>query len=365
MQTPHIKLKEIIWEITSECHNGCKYCGSKLVRNEKTSVEDIYEIAKAIAKYPPEQIDISGGDPLILSISTHEEVLRILREKNIICKILVNPKSIGDSSNSAAFEILEKYDWTGISINTKEELSIAKKALEVPDGFHKYTVITNFNIQNLYNFDLIEEFVKTQDKMWTIQFTVYDDPNNPLALYNTENEDAFNLLKEKVENSDANIILSDNIRNDSTCSAGHYSIGITSVGYVIPCLSMRSWASIDLFSSRNLFKIPLEEIWKNEFKEQRFGCFKCCKDACGNKFLQQKSIKYKSKDEDVPTIKENINLGKLNDFIEKTIKEIKYPKRKDMTTIMYGVAYPSYPPIDLNPPIVMMYGVFNQNSETT
>jgi MoaA/NifB/PqqE/SkfB family radical SAM enzyme len=30
-----LKLKEVIWEITSECKNNCKYCGSKHISSLK------------------------------------------------------------------------------------------------------------------------------------------------------------------------------------------------------------------------------------------------------------------------------------------------------------------------------------------
>jgi len=360
MQQQHIKLREIIWEITGECKNGCTYCGSKSVRNTKTDNETILKIAKAIAEYPPEEINISGGDPLLLSISMHEEILKIFKEKNIVCKILVNPNSLGDSSNSATFEILKKYDWTGISVNTSSELEKIKELLnpkfvspdvlvvetETPtqrEKFENYTVITNFNIQNLYIFDSIEEFVKKNNKMWTIQFTVYDDPNNPLALYHPDNEAAFNVLKEKVEKSGARIILSDNIRNDMPCGAGISSLGITYDGKVIPCLSMRSWTK-DFGELINILITPLEQIWINSFKEQRFGIFKCCKDACDNKCLQQKTDIFAGREFiEIPIEKEK----DWKKFIEEIVKENPRPQIQDYAVVMYAVVSPQ----------IIMYGV--------
>ena len=208
MQQPPIKLREIIWEITGECHNNCSYCGSKGVSEKTLTHQEIIDIAQSIADFPPQEINISGGDPLILPIEVHAEVLKILRKSNIVCKIIVNPRSIGGQS-SAAIDIIEMYDWVGISINNQKELELFRTIAEAHDL--KCTIITNFNVQNLYQFDEIEAFAKTYDKMWTIQFTVYPDKDNPLALYNPDNSTAFEILREKVEASSAKIVLSDNI----------------------------------------------------------------------------------------------------------------------------------------------------------
>lgn len=90
MQIQHLQLKEIIWEITGECKNNCKYCGSKLVRNTRTPENIILKIAEEISKYSPKEIDISGGDPLLVSKETHEVITKLFKSKDIICKILAN-----------------------------------------------------------------------------------------------------------------------------------------------------------------------------------------------------------------------------------------------------------------------------------
>jgi molybdenum cofactor biosynthesis enzyme MoaA len=59
-----LELQEIVWEITGECKNGCSYCGSKDAWNCITDVDKICKIADEIAKYPPKEINMSGGDPL-------------------------------------------------------------------------------------------------------------------------------------------------------------------------------------------------------------------------------------------------------------------------------------------------------------
>ena len=302
MQNSHLKLKEIIWEVTGECHNGCAYCGSKGVRSKKTSDETILEILNKIVEYPPEQIDISGGDPLLVELKIHEEITRKLKKEGVICKIIVNPRSLLNKHNIITEHCrkIQLYDWVGISINSKKDLEMFRMFLGDyatnafrTEEFKKFTIITNFNIQNLYEFDLIEKFVKENDCLWTIQFTIYDDKNNPLALYVPENEPGFEYLQEKYNSSKAKIILSDNIRNDIGCGAGLNSIGVTSDGITIPCLSMRSWIDeTEIYRYDSILCKPLKEIWITGFEQQRFECFKCCKDACKNKFLNIKNRFY-------------------------------------------------------------------------
>ena len=343
MQKQHLKLKEIIWEITGECKNGCTYCGSKSIRNQKNNEPLIAAIAEAILKYPPEEINISGGDPLLVGHSVHQTIISSFKEKSIICKLIINPISL----NSTSHPTIALYDWVGISINTKKDL---EKFIEYKkeNNFKNFTVITNFNLQNLYDFNLIESFVKEQDCLWTIQFTIYESQNNPLALYNPENEEAFKSLKEKYMASSAKIILSDNIRADIGCGAGLSSLGILYDGQVVPCLSMRSWESPEVkLGGASIINLSLKEIWENGFKKQRFGCFECCKDSCNNKTLLQKEEQFL-----ISNPKQNE--AKIDwDKLTKGLDKLKFPPHFDPPpsfpphqVIMYGVT-----------PNVMIYGV--------
>jgi len=331
MQNNQCKLKEIIWEITGECKNNCVHCGSKEVFNIKTSENNIKAILESIAKYPPEQINISGGDPLLVSFELHERIVKRLKSVNTICKIIVNPKSINKKCN-----ILNLYDYIGISINDVSEINFFIETMmpacktELHD---KITIISNFNLSNIFAYDEIDKFVKENNFGWQIQFTVFKDKSS-LALY--ENDDAINFLQNKINSSIANgtkLIVADNM-NNGQCSAGLYSCGILANGYVVPCLSMRSWVhDIDLLLEGNLLKAcenPLKKIWENGFKDYRYSQFKCCKDHCKNKII-------------------NICLPTINLFEESTsIQRVDAPKRTQ-EILLYGV----------NPNIVQMYAVID------
>lgn len=361
MNRQHLKLREIIWEITGACKNGCSYCGSSREWSEKIDEAKVLQIAERIALYPPENIDISGGDPLLISKKTHEDVVNLLKAKNVVCKILINPKSIKNLTNLKVEDILVLYDWIGISINTKEELEIFSEYIK-SNPLEKYTVITNFNLDNIFLYDLIETFVKEHSVVWQIQYTMYKRSEEQLALY--LNEEASQHLFDKINQSigkSIRITMADNI-NDGSCTAGFASLGILSNGDVIPCLSMRSWIGCNEFISikeGNLLDDPntdyphsgsLEEMWINGFESQRFNDFTCCKDHCKKRFfvlditnteLGRQILRGKKAGElqriDNPLLQENIMVYGVKDFREQQDPQPYIPLKDGSGVYLYGV----------------------------
>lgn len=327
MQKPHLELQEIIWEITPECHNNCSYCGSKSVANQTAHLPTVLEIAKAIAQYPPKEITISGGDPLLIPYEMHTEIITMFKQKNIETKILFNPKSeIHPIQELPA--IPELYDWRGISINTADELKKAEACLTDK----RFTVVSNFNTSNIFLFNEIKNLVQRFNLTWQIQLTIYMNEDDERALYN--NDEAFKYFNDKIHiayNEDTKILIADNC-NSSTCGAGRRSLGILYDGSVIPCLSFRSWKydqenknNYDL--QGNVLKQGLKHIWENGFANYRFSEFECCKDYCKNKVVEQQcSISYyrrKKKDD--------------NDMQQPIFPQEQWPSPKPSDIIVYGV----------------------------
>lgn len=360
MQNQHIKLHEIIWEVTGKCNNRCEYCGSKDAWNATIDNNTIIKIAENIALFPPEEIDISGGDPLLVDLATHEIITNVLKDKKVKCKILVNPKSI--NKRQETIKVLSLYDWIGISINTSEELKLMD-GYGINNVLKKSTIISNFNLQNIFIYNEIEEFVKKHNLMWQIQYTIYKDSNDPLAIYN--NDKALAFFSSQISKSIADgvkILIADNA-NCGNCGAGMHSIGILFNGDIVPCLSMRSWLEINsvivgnILNEKNSQKNkdvnygyktdkgyndykenPLKYIWENRFDKYRFFSFECCKDKCKNKCVEIKSVNKSIPIEKIP---------KDPDLCEKIPKMPPCPP-----TIVYGV----FP----RPPRVLLYGIGGQ-----
>lgn len=339
MQKPLITLNEIVWEITGRCEKNCYFCGSADVKDSEIDEDKIKKIADAIIKFPPRNIDISGGDPLLVSRATHEYITDLFRTYEISHHIIVNPFSITKEN----INTLALYDLVGISCNSKGDLQRIKD-LDIPhSNVCEFALITNFNLNNFFSYNEIEEYVKDKGISWQIQYTVFRE-YNPLALY--ENEEALIEFSKRVEksiNSGIAVVISDNM-NGNRCFAGTYSIGITQDGKVLPCLSMRSWKNeIDSAYAGDILKHGLKEIWENNFNDYRFSTFGCCKDVCKNKVIATYEL---SK----ATEKESIEIK------ETTIEDVIELYKKQTPKFPGQVVFPEMPANP--PPVFVYYGVF-------
>jgi len=354
-----LQLKEIIWEIIPTCKNGCKYCGSKELRDIKPNNKHIMSILDKILEYPPEKIDISGGDPLLLDICTHQNIVGRLKQKNIEVKILCNPFSL--DKNDTNIEKLRLYDWVGFSINNEEEIDAYNKFFENKTSFSNQTIITNFNLSNIFLFDEIRNFVRTMvTPLWMVQFTIYRDQDNSMAIYNNEKavDEFFKKLQETRESfQEIDLVLSDNL-NDSPCSAGINSIGITYDGHVIPCLAMRCWMTNNEIISNSQGNLisekssnKLEDIWKHEFINCRFNQFKCCKEHCKCKsFIFDESVLTMKMVEDIikkrkkskKNFEEESDESRYPNEYLKLIKELEKTKPDKNSVYVYGVTTGDY-----------------------
>lgn len=345
MQSCHLKLKEIVWEITGKCNNHCNYCGSLDVNNKTLTEQEIINIARDIADFPPEEIDISGGDPLTLSYDLHSKVVAIFKRTNIYCKILFNLKSLNYNDKIVAekIKILKLYDWIGISINTLQDVIMLEQFSKQFPEIKNYTIITNFNISNLFDYKTFESIVKKENVAWMIQYTVYNDENNQLAIYN--NDSALETLKKNVIKSisdSVKIIISDNASN-SICGAGLQTIGITWDGYVIPCLSMRSWNDVSSLYQGKLGDDFLADIWTIRFEKYRFCDFKCCKDVCKNKkistYIDPNELIKKIKNNNIDIEDEDNTTVWINSFPNdfEYGRVVMYAVQTNPTILMYAV----------------------------
>jgi|694.fasta_scaffold139791_4 MoaA/NifB/PqqE/SkfB family radical SAM enzyme len=362
MNKPAIKLEEIIYEITGKCNNGCKYCGSKDQWDTEIDTNTIDRIVDAIAEFPPTAIDVSGGDPLLVPLATHQRLVKVLKDKGVQVKILFNPKSFKQLSPMIfddKIKILESYDWVGVSLNEQVEIDqfFATFGNRLP-LVDKMTVITNFNINNVFLFDKIRTVVSTYNMNWQVQYTMYNDMESSDAIYN--NDEALKHLFDKIQTAidqKVKVVLADDMNNGS-CSAGVKSIGILSNGDVVPCLSMRSWVSnINDLVQGNIPYSQLQAIWENKFLEQRFRSCKCCKDHCKNKTYEPKYtvkgvfevLEKTEKAEDRPIMM-------LYGFPAKK----QYPDKDLRLAMRYGfMPRESFKPKPSYSPVVTVYAVFS------
>jgi len=259
-----LTLQEIIWEVTNKCNKKCDYCGSKAFVNNGEKIADPIEVAGKIAKYPPKEITLSGGEPGTLDENTLQLVTDILRGNGIQVKCVTNGAVITNDYEGY-------FDWIGLSINDEEDLrNFENNNYSVVPNL---TIITNFGTHNIWLYEKIKKIIYRKQGgiiPWQIQLT-----QGKLQLP----ADGIKYLREKIakENS-PKIIKADNLQDCRNCFAGIHSCGITYDGQVIPCLSMRSWAD-NVDPQGNILEHDLETIWKEGFKNYRFGKMPCCRDS--------------------------------------------------------------------------------------
>lgn len=276
MSKPALKLKKIYWELTSECYNCCSYCGARDVSHIRNSDKTIKRILNSIVEYPPDQIQMSGGDPLLVDFDTHKFVVDTL-SPTTFCEISVNPKS------DINLEILKLYGLVYISLNTLEEIEkyeINWKR-KLADENIPVMFATNFNLLNFFLAEKISKIVG--NAVWKIDFTLYGDPKHALAIY--DQELALNKLNSDLSMAGCNNIVIGNTANCEYCDAGIHSLGLLYDGTVVPCLSMRFWIEIRKKTLGNITQEKLKDIWYKKFENQRFTEWFCCKNQCKNKVI--------------------------------------------------------------------------------
>lgn len=265
------ELNEILWEFTLKCNKNCKYCGSKNVLNKENKSKYTQEkIAEYITKVKPESVTITGGEPSC-EINKLRKCVKILSDSKIKVKILTNgnlfKEVIGVSD-----DLYCMVDHYGLSINTIEDINIAKKN-RYDKFIDKTTVITNFGLHNINDFDTIAKYA-IQFPCWQVQLTMGNELQLDLKQINELN-DKINKYKDLFC-----VIKADNF-NCGKCTAGINSFSITYDGMIIPCLSYRSWKS-NLMIQGEVKDIV--KIWKKGFEFNRNREFvPCCKDITGIK----------------------------------------------------------------------------------
>lgn len=279
-----LKLKEILWEITPKCNKNCSYCGSKSIKDKVVmSNVDMLKVADEIAKYPPESLTFTGGEPGTICKNLLFDIIKKLSKANIKVRVVSNG-AILDMIHSE--EDQKRFEVIGISINSTQDIEAIKYKLAssplnnednmIPQRLNMdaMTMITNFGKHNIFDFDKLAEYADSFG-IWQIQLT----EGNDLQL----NSDGIEYFWDKVRDCRTSYVLADNAQQEHECSAGISGCAITYNGFVIPCLSKRSWGNCEFGidendNQGNILGVSLKEIWEKGFSECRFCDNKCCRD---------------------------------------------------------------------------------------
>ncbi len=304
-----------VWEITLGCNMNCKHCGSSAgtVRPDELTLKECYKVCEDLADVNCGIVSLMGGEPFFRP--DWFEIAHCVKDLGMKLAFVTNGWSMPDVIDRLAD--LEP-EVVGLSIDGTEPThdSIRKpgsykrviKAINLLKQHDiQTTVITTISKTNLHELPQIRKILRPKQVNWQIQtampFGNFD--RNLVIDFKEYYSSALFIISENIKNSYQDMpvvgahcygyfshVLPNNKQWDG-CTAGRSTIGITSNGNIVGCLSMGN----DRFIEGNLREMNLKEIWENpsafaytrKFSENGVGsnCISCkhaaqCKGGCNS-----------------------------------------------------------------------------------
>ncbi len=306
------QLKCAVWEITLRCNLRCSHCGSSagLPRANELTTQECFRLCEELAELGCEDVSLMGGEPFLREdwfsiaqcIKNLGMNLSIVSNGTILDKFIdkisqLKPKVVGISLDGMK-ESHEKIRGKG----TFEKVIRAIELLR--EKGIQTTVITTVSKINFKDLPEMKNLFYKKGINWQIQIAMPFGNFKKEQMLSKEEfyATALFIAKERIENSFKNLpvigahcygYFSKILPGCSWegCSAGITSIGITSDGGIVGCLSMGN----DRFIEGNIREKSLKEIWENpnsfsynrKFDKNQLGpnCKDCkygaiCKGGC-------------------------------------------------------------------------------------
>jgi len=304
-----------IWELTLACNMRCIHCGSSAgeARSDELSLEDCYKLCRGLADEGCNLVTLMGGEPFVRpdwnQISWCIKDLGMdlgyvtngLLVPNIIEDLtLLEPLVVGISLDG----VKETHD----SIRREGSYDSVIKVLDLlEEASIQTTVITTLSKTNFKELHSIKEIIQDRKVNWQLQIGLpfgNFDPELTLSLEEFYASAMF-ITAEGFKNKFDHMPvvgahcygyyshLLPNNKNWKGCTAGINTIGITSDGSIVGCLSMGN----DKFIEGNIRDRNFSDIWNgpNSFAyNRRFtranlgeNCVNCifgetCKGGCNS-----------------------------------------------------------------------------------
>lgn len=310
------QLECAIWEFTLECNLRCSHCGSSagIARPDELKTKECFKLCEDMAELGCLEVAIMGGEPFLrkdwlsvaqciknLGINVNFVSNGIVLEKYIDKISRLEPQVIGisiDGMRESHDRIRGEGTW---------EKSVRSIELLREHGIQT-TIITTVSNLNFKDLPLIKDFIYKKGINWQIQTAMpfgnftKDQMINPDKFYEVGRfiADSWkNNSFEELPVVGAHCLGYFSKNEDMPCHewngcwAGISSIGITSDGGILGCLSMGN----DRFVEGYVREQSLIEIWENpnnfsynrEFNESKLGpnCRNCkfgiqCKGGCNS-----------------------------------------------------------------------------------
>ncbi|NPD88874.1 MAG: radical SAM protein [Asgard group archaeon] len=304
-----------VWELTLECNLKCKHCGSsagKARKNELTT-QECFNLCEDLSEVGCREVSLMGGEPFVREdwneiawcvkdlgmdlafVSNGILIPQVIEKLN-----LLEPVVVGVSLDG----VKETHDY----IRRKGSYDAAHQAIELLlENDIQTTVITTISKTNFKELLELKKLIYGKGINWQIQVCMpfgYFDPS--LVISQEEYyASAMFIVSERIKNKFKDMpvvgahcygyfshLLPRNNRWDG-CTAGRSTVGLTSEGSVVGCLSMGN----NQFIEGNVRDRSFKEIWEDpnsfaynrNFKRDDFGenCIDCfygekCKGGCNS-----------------------------------------------------------------------------------
>ncbi len=309
------KLDCAVWETTLACNMHCKHCGSSAgtARPNELSTEECFRLCEDLAESGCNTVSLMGGEPFVRKDwkSLAWCVKDLGMELAFVSNGLLLPKYINDLFELEPSVIGISLDGTKKIHDSIRREGSYKAAINAIDLLNQKniqtTVVTTVTKTNFSELIAIRDILKKKKVNWQIQIGMpFGNLDKSLII----DEDEYYAI--------AMFIVSEGIKNKfkdypiigahcfgyfshllqggghwNGCTAGISSIGITSDGGIVGCLSMgnnqfiednvRERSFIDIWDDSNSFR------YNRKFTAEKIGenCMNCyfskrCKGGCNS-----------------------------------------------------------------------------------
>jgi radical S-adenosyl methionine domain-containing protein 2 len=109
-------VKSVNWHITAKCNYNCKFCFSRNLDKEVTSVEKASEVLNSIREMGIEKINFVGGEPTLHPLFF--DFIALAKRKGFLVSVVTNGYYL---NRERIFKFSPLVDWLGFSIDSADE----------------------------------------------------------------------------------------------------------------------------------------------------------------------------------------------------------------------------------------------------
>jgi len=306
---------------------NCKHCGSSAgsVRPEELSLEECYKVCEDLADVNCRMTSLMGGEPFIRP--DWFEIAQCVKDLGMDLAFVTNGwntveviEQLASLKPEVVGVSLDGMEFTHDSIRRQGSFNRVINSIDLLRSHNiQTTIITTISKANINELSQIRKLLQPKQVNWQIQTAMpfgNFDKNLVIDLEEYYSSAMF-IVSENIKNSykDMPVVgahcygyfshLLPNNENWDGCTAGRSTVGITSNGNVVGCLSMGG----DRFIEGNLRECSFRDIWENsdafsynrKFSIEQIGenCRECkfalrCKGGCNSVSLHMSNSLHNS-----------------------------------------------------------------------